>query len=207
LLILLFAAAGCSVYDDYYQYAPGPVLARVPPAATTQKSEPPLAALASVVGVRNADDKTKIPASVEVRLELNNDGTTEPVTLDPRTLDLRDAALARFAPPITEPPAQTITVAPGESTSLTAYFPFPPGRNAESMAMRTLQLRWTVKIGDRNVSQNVFFRLYAPPTYYYYPYPYYYPYSYYGPYWYGPYPWYGSRVVIVHDHDHVNHHW
>ncbi|HSV13888.1 MAG TPA: hypothetical protein VLI90_06485, partial [Tepidisphaeraceae bacterium] len=136
------------------------------------------------------------PPSVEINFQLNNDGS-QTVTFDPHTIQLSDAGLTRFDPPIVRPEQPPITLDPAQSTTITAYFPFPPGRTADNMEMSSLQLRWNVHIGDRSVSQTVFFRQSSPTYYYYRPY-YYYddPYWYGGPYWYGPSVFVGPRVFI-----------
>jgi hypothetical protein len=199
LFPLLLSLAGCSVYLDDYSYSPRPMLAEIPANAggpTTRETNPPVTALASIVGVRQDDPKTKIPPSVEARIQLNND-SGQPVNFDPHTLQLSDASFMNFDPPILQPPDQTITIDNGQTANVTAYFPFPAGRTIDNTDMNSLQLRWRVALGDgRNVTQNVIFR--RSPNYYYYR-----PYYYYDPWMYGPYPYpyrypYYSRVVIVH---------
>ena len=201
LFPLLLSVAGCSVYLDDYSYVPRPMLAEVPAnvgGPTTRESNPPVTALASIIGVRQDDPKTKIPPSVEARLQVTND-SPDRVTFDPHSLQLADAAFLNFNAPILQPSDQTITLDPNQSGNVTAYFPVPAGKSVDNTDLSSLQLRWRVTLGDgRNVNQTAIFR--RAPSYDYY----YRPYYYYDPWMYGPYPYpyrYGypyTRIVVVH---------
>jgi hypothetical protein len=182
--VLMFLI-GCSPYLDDFQYVPRPAVANIP---TTQPTDPPpLSAFASIIGVRVDDPQDQIPPSVEIALQLNNNGP-QTATFNPRSFALSDGSLAPFMPPLLRPPT-SVTLAPGQSTNYTAYFPFAPGRDSDNTDLSSLQLRWTVQLDSRSVSQTVMFR--RSIRYYYYSDPYWgYPYPYYGPY-------YGG-VVIVH---------
>jgi len=186
-LFLLTFVVGCSPYLDDFRYVPRPALAEVP--ATPPQTAPPLSVFASVIGVRYDSPQEQLPDCVEVRLQLNNNGP-QTVTFDPRSMTLSDGTLSAFAPPILRPPG-TVTLSPTQSTSYSAYFPFQPGRDYDNTDLSSLQLRWTVQLDGRNVSQTAIFN--RSVRYYYYsdPYPYY-PYPYWG-------PVYGG-VIIVHRH-------
>jgi hypothetical protein len=186
--LLLPGLPGCTEYLGDYQYMPRPLLAEVPP--TPPLTAPPLAVLASVMGVHRADSKQAIPESVEVRLRLDNHGPGL-VTFNPQSLELTSGALVRFPPAVTSP-APPLSVPTGQSATIIAYFPFPPGQSYHHTDLESLQLRWLVQIAGQTIAQVANFRR-VYPRYYYDPYagPYApYPYAY-------PYPWYGSTVVVV----------
>jgi hypothetical protein len=170
----LMAVVGCSQYDDDYQYSPRPVTASIP--ATQPQDPPPVTVMATVVGVRYGDEDNHIPQSVEIRMQMDNNGP-DTVVFDPMSMELRTAQLVRLAAPIVRPPTP-ITLNPSQSAYLSAYFPFPAGVAYDSMDLNSLQLRWKLQIGSRPVAQVVYFtRIWAP---YYGPGP--------GPYWYYPPP-------------------
>jgi hypothetical protein len=170
----LMAVIGCSQYDDDYQFSPRPALAQIP--ATQPQDPPPVTVQATVVGVRYADEDNHLPQSVEVRIQMDNNGP-DTVVFDPMSMELRNPQLVRLGPPIVRPPTP-ITLNPSQSAYLSAYFPFPSGVAYDSMDLSSMQLRWRVQIGPRPVVQVVnFTRVWAP---YYGPGP--------GPYWYYPPP-------------------
>ena len=181
-LALCFALLpGCSAYVSDFQYVPHPALAEVPPTPPDKSS--PVSAFASVIGVYRGDSKQYIPESVEVRFRLENNGP-HPVYFDPTSLQLATGDLQTFEPPILHP-SQPATLEPTQLAMYDAFFPFPPGHAYDNMDMRTLQLRWNLKIHGSPVRQIVSFRRIYPYRYYYYP----------DPYW--GYPWFGGGVVIV----------
>jgi hypothetical protein len=170
----LMAVIGCSQYDEDYQYSPRPVTAQIP--ATQPQDPPPVSVMATVVGVRYADEDNHLPQCVEIRMQVDNNGPDSAV-FDPMSLELRNSELVRLGPPIVRPSAP-ITLNPAQSAYLTAYFPFPVGVAYDTMDLNSLQLRWRVQVGPRPVGQVVYFtRVWAP---YYGPGP--------GPYWYYPPP-------------------
>lgn len=189
-VVSLFSIVGCSQYDDDYQYAPRPAIADIP--ATQPQSPPPVSANATIIGVRYADEDNHIPASIEVRLEIDNNGP-DAVVFDPMSMELRNSQLVRLGPPIVKPPTP-VTLNPSQSALVSAYFPFPAGSSYDTIDMSTFQLRWYVQLDSKSVGQAAnFTRVWAP---YYGPGP--------GPYWYyGPPPppffWYGyGGVVVIH---------
>ncbi len=187
-LFLLTFLVGCSPYMDGYQYVPHPALANIP--ATQPSLPPPLSVYASIIGVRYEDAKEQLPDCIEVRFQLNNNGP-QTVTFDPHTLTLNDGTMIPLAPPILRP-SDSVTLAPLQSTTYNAYFPFAPGHDADSTDLNSLQLRWMVMLDNLGVNQAVLFN--RSIRYYYYsdPYPYYpYPYPYWGPY-------YGGVVIVHH---------
>ncbi|HUB24307.1 MAG TPA: hypothetical protein VL992_02680 [Tepidisphaeraceae bacterium] len=189
---LLMLAVGCgpsSPYVSGYYYDPHPLVASLP---TTQPSEPPpVSAYATIVGIRLPDDKLHLPLSMEVRLRID-DNSPDPVTLDPRSMDLSTGDLVRFDPAIVNP-MTPVTINPGESAMITAEFPFPPGMTYSQINLEDLQWRWVLYVGPQRVDQVANFKQVVEPTYYGGPY-------YYGPsvYVYPPYPVIGGVVVIHH---------
>jgi len=181
---LIFALlSGCSPYVDDFQYAPRPAVVDI--RSKSGQQDPAVSALVSVIGVRREDSKEGIPESVEVRLRLENNGS-ETVTFDPPSLELTDARVLPFPPPVMRAPSR-ITLDTMQSTTLTAFFPLP--ERSGSGDMDALALRWIVQIGGQKVTQTANFRRVYPRVYYDDPY--------WGPYpGYPPYFWYGGVVVI-----------
>ncbi len=185
-LLLLGFLAGCSSYVDGYYYMPRPVVAEIP--STQPAQPPPVAAFASVVGIRREDKKLLIPESVEVRMRLDNNGPPT-VTFDARSLELTTGDIVRFPPPLIETSGPMVLM-PGESALVTAYFPFPGGKSYDDFDLSSLQLRWASMIGPQRVEQIANFR--QDYQRYYYSDPYWGPYGYYRP------GFYGGGVVMVH---------
>ena len=149
---LFFLFIGGCTYSPYvggYFFVPRPAIANLP--ATQPSEPPPVSASASIIGVRWEDRKASLPESIEVRLRLDNNGPWT-VTFDPRYMQLSTGDLVQFPQPITEP-AAPVTLAPGQSTLATAFFPFPGGRSYGEFDLRTLQVRWNVYLGQQRVQQ------------------------------------------------------
>ncbi len=151
LAVVVGGPGGCAVYDGWYLYEPRPleVTAGVP----GETGGEPLRTLITVVGVRRADRGSGLPASVEVRLHLENT-RSEPVTFDPGTLALFSADLSRFPDPITVP-AERLELAAGETAVVRAYFPFP--ENRRRLDLSGLNVRWTLDVGGRPVTSSASF--------------------------------------------------
>lgn len=188
---LLALVSGCSPFVEGYHYTPNPAVADIR-MATTQPSaqeQSPLTAYATIVGIRREDEKRHIPLSVEVRMRLDNHGPQE-AAFDPRSLELTDASLVRFPPPIGVPPAP-VSIPPEQSFMAEAFFPFPPGLSYDNSGMESLQLHWAVQIAGHIVPQTASFHLVRH-------------YYMYDPYWdYPPgpffYPYFGfGGTIIVH---------
>jgi hypothetical protein len=164
------------------------------PAPTARRRRQPAAPLpppvfvtqASVIGILRQNDKINLPDSIHLRLYLDNTGT-DVAKFDLGSFELMNPELLRFPAPIIPMPAGTpvsanpdqfITLQPGQTRWLDAYFPFPPGRSFDNTNLSALQVRWVVRVGGRNVGQDVSFHRVRE----------YYPY--YGPGWgYGAYPY------------------
>src|SRR6185437_10043822 len=119
--LLLAMIGGCSTYVSRYDFAPRPAFAEIRSNFPDQPATPVMA-VASVIGVRRASSDENLPASVEVRLRVDNNGT-KPVTFDPQSMELIDGQLLKFPPPLVRP-SQPVVLNPKLSEVVTAYFPF-----------------------------------------------------------------------------------
>lgn len=163
--VLLAPAGACSIYNQEYVYDPGPVdVATLPPGNGDTE---PVHTLITVVGVRRADGKTGLPASVEIRMRVENTSTL-PVVFDPRSLTLFTAGLDRFADPIVFE-RDPLSLAPGRSAVVEACFPFPAGSGPNDYDLNGLNVRWALSIGGRTVTSSASFS--RRPTGYYDRYP------------------------------------
>jgi hypothetical protein len=153
--------AGCSVYDTRYAYKPmtATVEAPVPGAGGTG---PPVT-LVQIVGVRRADERSQLPASVQVRLKVQNASATA-VAFDPASLVLAGAGIDRFPDPVLRP-AEVTALAPAESAEFEAYFPLPGGREPGDLDLSALRVRWQLDVGARAVDSIAAFEL-LPTAYY-----------------------------------------
>jgi hypothetical protein len=168
-LLLLIFLGGCSEYVEDYYYAPRPAVAAIastpPQQAATQPVPPPVAmTFASVIGIRREDRNQGIPASVQIRLRLEN-RAAQTVVFDPRTLELIDGALLAFPPPLVRPP-QSISLAAMQSAIIDVFFPFSPGRSWSNTDLGSLQARWVTQVDGHSVAQAVDFRRLYPAYYY-----------------------------------------
>ncbi len=152
---------GCSVYDSRYLYEPRPVdVQTTKPGADDVE---PARTLVTVVGVRREDSRSQLPASVEVRLRVENTSPF-PVAFDPASFVLFSAGLQRFPDPIVQPEGP-ITVAPAGTAVVKAFFPFPEGRSHSEFDLSGLNLRWTLEVDGHAVTSSAGFL--ALPTAYY----------------------------------------
>jgi hypothetical protein len=152
---------GCSVYDSRYLYEPRPVdVQTTKPGADDAE---PTRTLVTVVGVRREDSKSKLPASVEVRLRVENTSPF-PVAFDPASFVLFSAGLERFPDPIVQPEGP-FTVAPAGTAVVKAFFPFPEGRGHDEFDLSGLNLRWTIEVDGHAVTSSAGF-LALPSAYY-----------------------------------------
>ena len=216
--ILAASLAACASLQPEFR----PTLADLTVESDEHREVHVLASLASL----GADAARGTPAGIEARMRLRNESSA-PVELEPRALELVSADLKPLGAPRVDP-CGGVKLAPGESALLTALFPLPEGESAESSALRALNLRWTLRIGEESVSRSTTFEridraryvaAYPDPWWYSspwgypyaYPYPGWYPYRGWYPYpgWYpyrGPYPyrWRSGSHVIVRDVPRLN---
>jgi hypothetical protein len=141
-------------YRPDYRYGPNPAVVDIFSAASPESS-PTLTAFVSLVGVRQAEPHSNIPPSVEVRLKLDNH-SSQPVSVDPASLELETGELRPLPSPILEP-ATLLEVQPGQSGQVTAYFPFPPNTSYRTIDINHFRVRWHVQIGQQPVSQMAYF--------------------------------------------------
>ena len=165
-MFVTLLTAGCtstaSPYVPGFRYAPEPALVDVFRKGTTRQS-PPLSVMASIIGVRRGGRGADTPQSVEVRLRFENNGPSH-VSFDPHSLELVTGTLQAFGPPIVRPPGP-LELNGGQSATLTALFPFPPGTGYRTLVLDTLRLRWQVQIDNKPVPQTAYFER-ASPLYY-----------------------------------------
>lgn len=154
-LAAVLLAAGCSTYDHRFVYDPRP--------ADVGTAAPEVRALVSVMGLRRADRARQIPASLDLRLHLENAGS-ETVVFDPSSLVLFAADLTRLADPLVEPAGRR-ALAPGATMLVEARFALP----ASELDLDGLRLCWELAVGDTNVAASAGFT--RRPEHYYDRYP------------------------------------
>jgi len=131
-----------------------------------------IAMLVSLVAAR-ADEKTGMPAGIQVRIRLENH-TAAPARIEPDSLELVDATLESFPAPRISPAGDT-AVEPGARTVVSALFPYPAGEAAGSDALASLSLRWRVEANGESYAHGLTFHRSEPKVVEYrYPSPYYY---------------------------------
>ena len=152
---------GCSVYDKRYAYKPMTATVEAP-VAGAGGSGPPVT-LVQIAGVRRADERSGLPASIEVRLKVHN-ASAAAVTFDPRTLVLSGAGIERFPDPVLRP-LGVIALGPAETTEAEAFFPLPEAGEPEDLDLSALRVRWIIDVGGHAVNANADFEL-LPTAYY-----------------------------------------
>ncbi len=153
LVLVAAVVGGCSVYDSRYAFDPGPV--DVPASKPGALDAEPVRTLVTILGVRRAEDRSTSPPGVDVRLLVDNT-SPYPVTLEPAKLVLFSAGLERFADAIVRP-AGPMELAPGESGTIDASFPFPEAGTPEDMDLSGLNVRWTLVIDGESVTSSATF--------------------------------------------------
>ena len=160
LTIALTALASCTTYYDV-RFVPAPLETRID---DTGDANSIARVLVSITGVRKADDANHQPARVEMRMRIENLGTT-PLEIEPDSFELVAANIVNFGrgeiAPLPQGPLAT-----GASSEFDLRFPIAPGRTLEHYDFEGLNLRWAVRFGDRRVITGVSFQR-APQPYYY----------------------------------------
>ncbi|MHC4447723.1 MAG: hypothetical protein ACYSXF_08100 [Planctomycetota bacterium] len=147
--LALVILGGCaSTYDQRYLYEPRLVDVEAP--VPGQADATPVRTLVTVAGVRRADSQADLPASVEIRLRIENAGPAA-VSFDPETLALFSADFTQFPAPITRP-AERVEIPPGQAATIEVFFPFPDGRYPGDLDLGGLNLRWALLIDGQPVS-------------------------------------------------------
>jgi len=148
--------ASCASYYPGYSFQPAPDVVSVSPGRTDQRAA---RVLASVAGVRRADDGR--PPEVEVRLRVENLDAAR-VEVQPQSLVLVTSGLEELGLPRVEPP-DVPGLGPGESTTFTAFFPLPPGTDPDDLGLEGLDVRWTLVVDGRRVTAQSSFSRRPPP--------------------------------------------
>jgi len=143
--------SACSAYMSGYDFEPRPLeFAHVLPGAEDRAAS----VLVTVVGVRKRDAEQSIPASVELRIRVDNNSDME-ARLEPADVQLFAANLAAFPPPVL--PEGSPTVPPHGSSTIALYFPFPDDKVPGGYDLDGLSARWTLFVGDRPSTGNATF--------------------------------------------------
>ncbi len=146
--------------EDYY-YVPRPAVADLSPAITQPATTQPVAAppvvttFISVIGIERANSEQQIPDSIHLRIRVENRDAPAAV-FEPQSLELMNGDLLMFPTPLVPPP-QPVTLTPGQSTILDAWFPFPPGSSWDNTELQSLHLRSIVQIGGQRVAKSTTF--------------------------------------------------
>ena len=153
--LALVTLGGCAAttYDERYLYEPS--LVDVETAVPGEAQGPPVRTLVAVAGVRRADPDANLPASVEIRLRIENAGPAA-VRFDPQTLALFSADFTQFPAPITRP-AGPVEIPPGQTGTIEVFFPFPGDRYPADLDLGGLNVRWTLSIGGQPVTRSTTF--------------------------------------------------
>jgi hypothetical protein len=165
-LLFLALAGGCSPASPYftrYRYAPAPALVVVLPKGG-ESQKPTLSVMASVIGIRRGGSTANAPPAVEVRMRFENNGPAN-VTFDPSTLNLVSGTLQPFSKPEIHGPKPVMQLAPGQTQTISVFFPFPHGTDLISMGLDTLRLRWEVQLDKETVLQTAPFERTSPLYY------------------------------------------
>ena len=147
LAAVVFSACQGAQYDGRYVYQPRPMAVETTPPDRLKNGS--LRSLATIVGVRRTSRDDELPASVHLRLRMDN-ATAEVVTFDPRTLSLFAGDVREFPAPVLRP-EQTLTLEPGDHATVDAFFPLPGDRIPGNMDLSGLGARWTAEIGGEPV--------------------------------------------------------
>ena len=159
-LSVILAVAGCrsssssSPYVAGYRFQPQPAMVAI----LTREQKTAVNVLVSVIGIRQAEQNN--PASAEVRIRLENKGDV-PAVFDPLSMSMVSGSLQPFGPPQVNPP-QPVQIAPGQSMTLTALFPLPPGLDVKTMELNFLRLEWEVQIDKIPIQQTAGFERVSP---------------------------------------------
>lgn len=160
--ILLAAplALFASCASEWYSYSFVPMPLEVPIQAADQ---PQLSgrALVTVLGIHRPVSSENRPASIDLRLRVENYGTLAfvpvPSSFKLVTAGLEEFDQAQFVDLPTEP------IERGGSATFEVRFPLTPGRGPDTYGLAGLNVRWDVGFADRVVGCSGSFQLYVPP--------------------------------------------
>lgn len=158
---LLPLCASCATWYDL-RYDPAPLEVRIADSATAELAG---RALVSVLGVRRPTNGQA--AQFELALRLENLGGV-PFTIDPASLELVSADLKPLGSARVSPePLPMVGV--GETQTFELAFPLPAGSKLGDYDVEGLNLRWTLRFLERELTTGVTFKRRAalPAGYYY----------------------------------------
>jgi hypothetical protein len=171
MILAVLVLAGCGTYQTRQNYSPQPGKATLDVAGTDPS--PDARVLATVMGVRRKLPTAEDRKGVELTLRLEN-LADQPLRFNPEDTILLDAQLKKLPGPVDN--REPVTLGPGDHRQITLTYELPPKKNAFSDAMAGLNLRVTVRAGQRSITRSITFRrieqYYDAP--YYDDYPYYY---------------------------------
>jgi len=155
LSTLAAAALASSCGSTWYahRFVPAPLEAQV---GVDGDSSAQARTLVTIRGIRRASASAGRPAQVEVRLRLENLGST-PAVLDLSDLSLVTSDLESFGPAVVEPPTAD-PVAAGEYAIWDVSFPLPAGRSLGELDLQGVNLKWSVRFGDVRVTTGATFQ-------------------------------------------------
>lgn len=159
LLALGIALLSSSCTSTYYthRFLPAPIEA---PSAIEGDPSSQARVLLTVVGIRRADKQSGRPVQVEVRMQVENLGST-PARLEVEGLALRDSDLTAFDTAVVVP-AVPEPIANGESAVYEIAFPLPAGVAFSDLELRGLHVSWVISFGERRVTTGVSFERLQP---------------------------------------------
>lgn len=147
------ALTGCnSKYVDRYGYAPRP--GEVSVDLPTTPGNPDARVLANVSGILRRVEDRPGARGVEIRVRVENTGNSL-VIFNPSKSTLVSSALYPLIGPVN--PSNTVMLAPGEQANLVLVYRLGPGLKVDSEAMRGLNLRLSLQIGDEQVTRSFTF--------------------------------------------------
>lgn len=165
-VVAMGVLSGChGRYDDRFVYHPRPLT--VETLAPERAEAGPVRSLVTVVGVRRRDREAELPASVHVRLRLDN--TSEAVAeFDPHSIQLFGADVREFPPPILRP-EEPLTLEPDDTVTVDAFFPMPGDKIPGEMDLGGLGVRWIVLVDGEEAPGSATFARRELPSHYYQP--------------------------------------
>jgi hypothetical protein len=150
VLVALAVLGGCAgTYDANFVFVPRP--AEIMLAGGDDGAAPGgVRVLMTVVGVRRNSTGIEHPASIEVRVRVEND-SDEVVWFDPASLRLLAANLEPL-PPAETIPAIAVDAAPGAAALVDAFFPFPGRAYPGDYDLSGLNARLVIETAGRSIA-------------------------------------------------------
>jgi len=154
ILTMAAVLTGCGTYDANFEYLPRP--AEAEPLKSAESGDTRVRALATIVGIRRHDHEIEYPATVEVLVRVENLSSAT-IVLDTASLKMLTGNLKPLGQPAAVPSGR-LELAPSQTQTVRAYFPFPDGDYDEGQYdLRGLNVSWSIQDGGRQVAQSVSF--------------------------------------------------